>query len=133
MSDDNKWGGRENKRKEVLRRGEQSSEKMKSSSSTVLIFSSLPSTLTSFLRSSHVALALALLTPLPEIWSLTHGHIYLFLQLHIASRSYSYPHLSALHLHTRFRAESLTNQFWVENLSGCQLDSMPLKSLKCIR
>ena len=33
----------------------------------------------------------------------------------------------------RFRADSLTNRFWVENLSGCQLDSMPLKSLKCIR
>jgi hypothetical protein len=40
--------------------------------------------------------------------------------------------LSYYHL-PRFRADSLTNQFWVENLSGCQLDSMPLKSLKCIR
>ena len=32
----------------------------------------------------------------------------------------------------RFRGESLTNKFWVENLSGTQLDCMPSKSLRCI-
>ena len=36
-------------------------------------------------------------------------------------------------LFSRFRADSLTNKFWVESLSGCQLDNIPLKSLKCIR
>ena len=32
----------------------------------------------------------------------------------------------------RFRGESLTNKFWVENLSGTQLESMPLKTLRSI-
>ena len=32
----------------------------------------------------------------------------------------------------RFRRETLTNKFWVENLSGTQLESMPLKTLRCI-
>ena len=32
----------------------------------------------------------------------------------------------------RFRVESLTNKFWVENLSGTQLEAMPLKTLRSI-
>ena len=32
----------------------------------------------------------------------------------------------------RFRVESMTNKFWVENLSGTQLEAVPLKTLRCI-
>ena len=32
----------------------------------------------------------------------------------------------------RFRGEAQTNKFWVENLSGTQLENIPLKTLKCI-
>jgi hypothetical protein len=32
----------------------------------------------------------------------------------------------------KFRSESVTNKFWVENLSGVQLESIPNKSLKSI-
>ena len=35
-------------------------------------------------------------------------------------------------LASRFRAESGTNKFWIEHLSGTQLDEMPLKSAQGI-
>jgi hypothetical protein len=33
---------------------------------------------------------------------------------------------------SRFRGESATNKFWVENMSGTQLECMPYKSMRCI-
>jgi hypothetical protein len=32
----------------------------------------------------------------------------------------------------RFRSDVLTNKFWVEAMSGTQLDVIPAKTLKCI-
>ena len=32
----------------------------------------------------------------------------------------------------RFRGESLTNKFWVDNMSGTQVDAIPQKTIKCI-
>ena len=32
----------------------------------------------------------------------------------------------------KFRGESLTNKFWVDNMSGTQSDCIPLKTIKCI-
>ena len=35
-------------------------------------------------------------------------------------------------LRSRFRADTTTNKFWIENLCGTQLSEMPYKSVRCI-
>ena len=48
--------------------------------------------------------------------------------------SYTYTHTCTAKrtLRSRFRAESGTNKFWLENLSGTQLEDLPYKTIRCI-
>ena len=59
--------------------------------------------------------------------------LYPYTLIHFYTPTYTLTRYTAKRtLRSRFRAESGTNKFWLENLSGTQLEDLPYKTIRCI-